>query len=156
MVPRKPECLIVGLGNSYRSDDAVGLVLAGRLKSRMGTNAEVLEFHGEPLDLLDIWSGFRKVILIDAATGGGNPGSIHRFEAHQSPISSRAIHFSSHQLNIPAAIELARTLDKLPPEIIVYGVEAASFSAGTSLSSEVEKALTLLEDQIMKEVRVSE
>jgi len=152
MAEKIAKVLVVGLGNTYRSDDAVGLIVAEKLKGRVGGNVEVVEHGGEPIDLLQLWEGYQKVILVDAVTGGKSPGTIHRFDVHQDPIPAGIIHFSTHQMSLPATIELARTLEKLPQFLLVFGVEAGSFSAGISISPEVKRASEILINQITSEL----
>jgi len=44
--------LIIGIGNEYRSDDAVGLIVARRLKERLADSAIVLEQSGDGAALM--------------------------------------------------------------------------------------------------------
>ena len=46
------------------------------------------------------------------------------------------------------AVELARSLDRLPGRLDVYAIEGASFVAGDSLSPSVERAVAELADQL--------
>jgi hydrogenase maturation protease len=43
MPPAKSGTLIIGLGNEYRRDDAVGLIVARRLKEAAPEHVRVLE-----------------------------------------------------------------------------------------------------------------
>ena len=47
---------------------------------------------------------------------------------------------STHAIDVGAAIELARTLDRLPAELSVIGVEGASFEFDAPLSPAVQRA----------------
>jgi hypothetical protein len=47
-------------------------------------------------------------------------------------------------------IELSRTLGSLPPEVLVFGIEAKNLTVGVGLSSEVEANLR----ELVKEVLV--
>lgn len=137
--------LVIGVGNEYRHDDAVGLVVARRLREKNLQNVIVLEMSGTGAELIEAWRGAEKVILIDAAHSGAEPGKVFRFEAHHQSIPTEFFHYSTHALSVAEAIELARTLGHLPPHIIVYGIEGKDFTMGTGLSPEVEQAaLTVL------------
>ena len=48
---------------------------------------------------------------------------------------------STHALGVAEAIEIARSLGRLPKQVRVYGIEGASFDYGRGLSPEVEKAV---------------
>ena len=69
----------VGVGNPYRSDDGVGLVVAERLRDDAG--GEVITCEQEPLRLLDAWVGADLVLVVDAVSSGADAGTVHRFDA---------------------------------------------------------------------------
>ena len=78
--------LIIGLGNDYRSDDAVGRVVARKLGAESLDGVRILEESGEGAALMDAWQGADFVILIDAVHLGGKPGTIYRIDAHAEEI----------------------------------------------------------------------
>jgi len=45
----KPDILVIGIGNAYRSDDGVGLVAAQRLRDQASKSFRVLEGGGRGL-----------------------------------------------------------------------------------------------------------
>jgi hydrogenase maturation protease len=147
MAPR--QILLAGLGNDYRGDDAVGLVVARRLKAIGGDNVRVVEESGEGATLIEAWKGADLVILIDAVHSGGVAGTIHRFDAETQPIPSRFFHYSTHAFSVAEAVELARALDQLPAKLIVYGIEGKTFDSGIGLSAEAEAAA----DEVLRRVR---
>ena len=49
--------LVIGLGNDYRHDDAVGRVVARRLKAIEGDDVRVVEESGEGAALIEAWKG---------------------------------------------------------------------------------------------------
>lgn len=132
--------LVIGIGNAYRSDDGVGFVVAQQVKEQTSDTVTVAKESGDGVTLMESWEGAPVVILIDAVYSGGKPGTIHRFDAHVQQIPIQFFHYSTHAFGIAEAIELARTLGKLPPCLIVYGIEGKCFEAGVGLSSEVSNA----------------
>src|SRR5215831_3991205 len=112
-----PEILVIGIGNAYRRDDAVGLVAARRLKNRGSRSFRVLEHHGEGTDLMNCWEGANAVILLDAVLSGSKPGTLHRWNAIRRPLPAAAFRGSSHALSLVAAVELARVLRRLPERL---------------------------------------
>jgi hydrogenase maturation protease len=143
------QILVIGLGNDYRGDDAVGRVVARRLKTIEGDNVRVVEESGEGAALIEAWKGADFVVLIDAVHSGGAPGTIHRFDADAQPIPSRFFHYSTHAFSVAEAVELARALGQLPAKLIVYGIEGKTFDSGVSLSVEAEAAA----DKVLRTVR---
>jgi hydrogenase maturation protease len=59
---------------------------------------------------------------------------------------------STHALDVAAAIEFARALGRLPPRLIVYGIEGRSFTVSAGLSPEVERAIKQVLEQLRGEI----
>ena len=133
--------LIIGIGNPYRGDDAVGLRIAQDIKKKSPDHVNVIEKSGEGISLMDSWKDSDAVILIDAVHSGAQPGTIHRFDVHTQTIPTKFFHYSTHAFGVAEAIELARALKQLPKNLIVYGIEGKCFEAGIKLSWEAEKAV---------------
>jgi hydrogenase maturation protease len=149
MPPARAGTLIIGLGNQYRRDDAVGLVAARRLKEAVPEPVRVLEESGEATALMDAWQGADTVILIDALNSGAKPGTVRRLDAHAQSIPAGFFHYSTHAFGVAEAVELARALGQLPPRLIVYGIEGKTFEAGLGLSPEVEKAAQEVVERVL-------
>jgi len=145
--------LIIGLGNQYRRDDAVGLIVARRLKQRAPEHVRVLEESSEGAALMESWKDADAVILIDAVHSGAEPGIFRRLDAHRQPIPTEFSHCSTHTFSVAEAIELARALGQLPPRLIVYGIEGKIFEAGLGLSPEVEKAVQKVVECVLADLR---
>ena len=132
--------LIIGIGNPYRGDDAVGLRVAQDIKKEALVHVTVSEESGDGVTLMESWKNADTVILIDAVHSGTQPGTIHRFDVHTQTIPTKFFHYSTHAFGVAEAIELARALKQLPKNLIVYGIEGKCFEAGIGLSLEVEKS----------------
>jgi hydrogenase maturation protease len=125
--------LIIGIGNEYRGDDAVGLIVVRRLKEHLAGSPTVLEQSGDGAALMEAWQGAEKVIIIDAVMSGAAPGTIHRFDASAQPLPKDAFRCSTHAFGVAEAIELSRALSELPQSLVVYGIEGKNFAAGVGL-----------------------
>jgi len=132
--------VVIGVGNLYRRDDAVGLLIARRVREGVPAQIAVLEESGEGAALLEAWRGAETVILCDAVRSGAEPGTIHRLEADRQPIPSGFFRYSTHAFSVAEAVEMARALGQLPPHLMIFGIEGADFAAGTELSPTVEAA----------------
>ncbi len=149
----KRRLVIIGVGNVYRRDDAVGLIVARRLKAEHLDDVRILEESGEGAALMESWKDADTVILIDAVHSGGAPGTIHRLDAHAQAIPTGFFHYSTHAFSVAEAVELARALNQLPPRFIIYGIEGKDFEAGEGLSPEVEKAVEEVVRLVLCELR---
>ena len=127
-----PPTLVIGLGNAYRGDDGVGLVVTRRLRELALPNVTVREESGEGAALIEAWKNSDTVILVDAVQSGAAPGTVHRLDASRAPVPLRFFHYSTHAFSVAEAVELARALNQLPPRVILYGIEGRDFSAGES------------------------
>ena len=132
--------LIIGLGNDYRSDDAVGRVVARKLGVEALDGVRILEESGEGAALMDAWRDADFVILIDAVHSGARPGTIYNIDAHVEEIPRSFFHYSTHAFSVAEGVELARALGQLPQRLVVYGIEGKNFESGISLSPEIETA----------------
>jgi hydrogenase maturation protease len=125
---------LIGIGNDWRSDDAAGLEVARRLGG--------LALPGEPIGLVEALDGAGDVTVVDAVFSGAAPGTVHEFEAGAEPLPVVLFGSSStHALGLAEAIEIARSLGRLPGRVRVLGIEGVSFGYGRGLSPEVEKAV---------------
>ncbi|MBH0194702.1 MAG: hydrogenase maturation protease [Nitrospira sp.] len=98
---------IIGIGNLFRGDDAVGLLAARRLRQRLDSSVEVLEAEGDGLALLDLMEGADQVMLIDAVKSGGHPGTTVRLDLSKESRWGRLVPCSTHAIGIAEAIDLA-------------------------------------------------
>ena len=131
---------LIGLGNDLRGDDAAGLLVARAARGR-AEGIEVVESSGEPIDLLDAWEGFEAVVVVDAVSSGAEPGTVHRLDAAAGPLPTPFASPSTHALGLAEAVELGRALDRLPPRLVVFGIEGAEFSAGAEPGPAVLEAV---------------
>ena len=144
----REKVLVIGVGNWYRSDDAVGLMLAERIGSLRLPGVTVREESGEGGALMEAWKGFDHVILIDATSSGSPPGSIRCFNCVEN-IPARSLRCSSHIFGVVEAVELTRVLGTLPGTLMIYGIEGEDFSFGTELSPLVSKAVGVVESMVI-------
>jgi hydrogenase maturation protease len=147
------DVLIIGIGNIFRSDDAAGLAAAALLREMQAPGVKVLELEGDLTGLLDGWQGAQKVAVIDAVASASSPGAIFRFAAHEEPLPRQMFAAtSSHAFGVAEQIEIARSLNQLPPCLMVYGIEGKDFTPGADLSPEVREALPRLAEQVRRDL----
>lgn len=146
------DIVIIGVGNEFRSDDAVGILVVRELQRRHREGLRILEADGEGASLIEAWAGAEHLMLIDAVTGPAPPGTILRVDASNARIPSHLFPGSSHTFGVPEAIELARQLNKLPRTTIVYGVVGELFDLGQGLSDKVLKSVPDLLQSIEDEL----
>jgi hydrogenase maturation protease len=144
--------MVVGVGNPWRGDDAAGLAVARRLRELEPPGLEVREHEGEATGLVDAWADAHAVVVVDAASSGAPPGTVWRFDAAAAPLPAGAVRSSTHAFGVPDAIELARSLGRLPGRVEVVAIEGADFSAGATLTPDVARAVEEVAEALSSEL----
>jgi hydrogenase maturation protease len=143
--------VVIGIGNSYRGDDAAGREVARRVQDLVPEELEVVVCGLEPTRLIDAWDGADAAIIVDAVSSEAEPGSVHRFDATSAPLPSREFRSSTHALGIGETIELARAIGRLPSRVVVFGIEGEVFGSGTGLSDRAEDGVERAVDLVLEE-----
>jgi hydrogenase maturation protease len=129
--------VLIGIGNSYRGDDAAGL----RVAEAVGGIA--LE-SPDAARILAAYEGATELVVVDAVESGAAPGSIHRLDASHRPLPASLFTSDSHHFGLAQAIELGRALGRLPDSVKVFGIEGRSFGFEEGISQEVGVAIDVL------------
>jgi hydrogenase maturation protease len=136
--------LLIGVGNEFRNDDALGILVVREIRRRNLPGVTIVERSGEGTALMDTWAGAELVVVVDAIFSGKAPGVIHRLDAAHDEIPRGFFHYSSHAFGVAEAIGMARELSLLPPRVIIYGIEGKEFGEGVGLSDQVVKHIPAL------------
>jgi hydrogenase maturation protease len=149
--------LLIGVGNSYRSDDGIGLAIARALKAEFAGDEDVavLEQTGEGSELMEAWRNAEAVMVFDAVSSGAEPGTIFQLDAQEEQIPSEFFNYSTHAFSVAEAIEMARVLDELPPHCVLFGVEGGCFDAGVGLSEPARCGVEDVIAQVKAELNAS-
>lgn len=127
--------MVIGLGSPDRGDDAVGGVVAERVRNVVGDDVEVLT-REDPTALVHAWQGRHAVVLVDSMISGVPAGTVtvHRAGTRDAPLPTHAFAAAgrggSHAFGLAGAVELSRTLGTLPEHVAIVGIEATTFGYG--------------------------
>jgi hydrogenase maturation protease len=144
--------LIIGCGNLLRGDDAVGPVIVRRLLDRgLPAGVEVADAGTSGMDVAFRMRGMDQVILVDAASTGGEPGSLYRLAGADVETLPPLEGINLHAFRWDHALAIARWALKedYPRQVLVYLIEAESFEFGAPLSRPVELAMDRLVDHLV-------
>ncbi|HEV8461166.1 MAG TPA: hydrogenase maturation protease [Gaiellaceae bacterium] len=145
--------VVIGVGNTYRGDDAAGLAAARELSELVPEGVLVLTTEQEPSRLLDAWAGANVAILVDAASSGDAPGAVKRFDASVDPIPAGVFRSSTHAFGVGDAIEMARALGTLPERVVVYAIEAERFELGAPLSPRAAVGVERVVEAVLEDIK---
>jgi hydrogenase maturation protease len=142
--------MVIGVGNPARGDDAVGLVVAERVRLKE-PEIRVVVHTGDVLDLCEVWKGADLAVVVDAARSEEAAGTILRYDVRDAPLPRVVFRRSTHAFGVADAVELARSMASLPTRLIVYGVIGSQFDFGRVLSPAIERAVDELTEHICAE-----
>jgi hydrogenase maturation protease len=140
---------VIGLGSNH-GDDQAGWKVIDRLRATQTTGVHTLA-AADPLAIADVPACCALLIVVDACRGAGMPGSVHRFVWPDSRLAE-AGGVSSHGLGLVAALQLAETLGRLPPQVVVFTIEAESAARGAVLHPLVEAAIPEVGALVLAEI----
>lgn len=147
-----PEVAVVGIGNLLLSDDGVGVHLVHRLAERIDkSNVAIIDAGTVPELFLLADSRIKKLIFVDAARGGGLPGSVYRFSLDDLEAQSR-LPLSLHDFTLLDELKLLELLGSRLDSVVVIGIEPKTIEFGTQLSPEVEMALPKAIGLVLEEI----
>jgi hydrogenase maturation protease len=147
--------MLIGVGNEFRHDDAVGLFILRNLRDLVPATITTVEASGEGTALIELWQNSHTVYLFDAVFSGAEIATIHRIDAQQQSVPAKFFHYSTHAFSVAEAVELARSLNQLPAKLILYGVEGKNFAMGIGLSEAVKHAAEIVIQQVLSELNIS-
>lgn len=149
-----PSILVLGLGNPLRGDDGVGPRLVEELTRRgLPRGVTALDGGSAGLDLLQVLEGWQRVVVVDAADVGREPGQFVRFTPDQARLAQTADRFSLHNAGLGEILALANALGRTLPHMVIFGVQPAEIGWRQGLSPAVEAALPAMIDAVLEETK---
>ena len=141
---------VVGVGNELMSDDGVGVHLVRCLRDEgHDERIELIEAGTALVAALDLVPPGCHVLVVDAATGGCEPGSIYRLGLDDVG-SGRGI--SLHESSLPEAFAVAELGGGAFHRVVILGIEPGRVDVGTELSPAVARKLPALLDAVRQEI----
>ncbi len=145
--------VVVGFGNLLMGDDGVGVHVVRALAGRaLPAGVELVDGGVASLEVLGALRGAARVVIVDALTGGGEPGAVYRLTPADLGPASATPGLSLHDFSLPQALALLARTGPLPP-IVIFGVEPAAMQTGLELSAPVAAAALRVADLVAAEVR---
>jgi len=126
--------LVIGVGNTLRGDDGVGVHVARALaRQPLPDNVEVLDGGTEGLSLLFEMERADRVVLIDAADMQRPPGEARTFDAAQLEQGTKLRFSSLHGMGVAEVLKLARSVG-VEPEVTVLAIQPGDVGLRDGLS----------------------
>lgn len=139
---------VLGVGNEYRGDDALGVLVVRAMQERLPdrNNLLLLEAGTVPENYCGPLKRYSPhlILVVDAAQMGKAAGEIAWIETRQAG----GICFSTHTLPLPLMLDyLASETGCLTA---ILGIQPADISFGAALSTGVQEAVQTLVDELIE------
>lgn len=150
--------LVAGVGNIFLGDDGFGVEAVRRLGEHpLPAGVELVDFGVRGVHLAyQLLDGYRMLVLLDATSRGGAPGTVYLIEAGEQPVEQAGpALLDGHRMGPDAVLALLATLSAgtggtPPARVLVVGCEPASLAEGIGLSAPVaaavDEAVTVVRD----------
>ena len=144
---------VLGMGNLLMKDDGVGVHVVNALQeapSSEDIELEVIDGATSP-EIALLLDEVDKLVVIDAAWGGGAPGTIYRFRPEDITPDDGILR-SVHQVSLVENLKLMRHLGKGPEDVVIIGVEPEEVDCGLELSPEIQKLMPKIIEVVLEEI----
>jgi len=147
----KPRTVIIGVGNLLMKDEGIGIHTMKALQEmQLPDNVTVIDGGTSP-DIIACTRAGDKLIIVDAARAGGEPGAIYHFQPDDLEDSAGEA-LSVHELGVPQNLRLMLLSGNGPSEVIIIGIEPKDIDWGTELSPELEMSIPKIISVILQEI----
>ena len=152
MTGGRAKCIIVGLGNRYRSDDGVGLAVVEELRKReLPPSVELIDGGMDELGLIEYFESADHVVIVDAVSTGELPGTLCTFLVNDTGLIPAVRNLGLHGFGLADAIALAAKLGPLP-RITIVGIQPKSTAPREELSEIIRFRLLDLIEAVLRAV----
>ncbi len=154
--------LVLGLGNLLLRDEGIGVHVAAQLqKMELPANVEVIDGGTAGMDILLSQEGGYILVVVDAMTGGKQPGTIYRTHFEAQEIDSLNDLFnqtdesriSLHQVGLIDALTVARKMGCAPNETVIIGVEPMDMDTGLEPTDPVKQRIPEIINTVLEEIK---
>jgi len=133
--------LVIGVGSVLRGDDGIGVRSIEALeKEVLPDNVTVEAGDLSGLDLLKFFEDYPRVIIIDAAKMGEEPGTIKVFTPDEIEPATFKDQSSTHGMGLLETLTIAKELE-LYNEIIVVGIEPVHTEYDLELTDTIKQKI---------------
>ncbi|MDJ0737601.1 MAG: hydrogenase maturation protease [Nostocaceae cyanobacterium] len=144
-------CLVIGYGNTLRSDDGVGQIVATKVEEWGLGNITSLAVHQLTPELAELLARVQMVIFVDVyiADGGENQGlQVYRLEVDGNSQMG-------HTANPRSLLGLTEKVYRVVPESWWIVIPGVNFEFGEQLSDVAESGVSVALSEIYKLVNSS-
>jgi len=145
------DVLVLGVGNILLGDEGIGVHVIKELeKEKLPGNVELMDAGTALFSTVHFLKKRKKVIVIDAAKGGGKAGTIYRILPSQIKNEHSKI-LSMHEMGLR---ECLVTLEQegVSQDIVIIGIEPDLIDWGIQLSYRLQQKLPEIVRAVLSEI----
>lgn len=144
---------IIGIGNTLYSDEGVGVHLLPFLEEALSkySHVEIIEGATDGMKLLEPVEEADYLIIIDAINAGRQGGELITIRNDEIP-RYFGIKMSVHQVGFQEVLFAANLQERLPEEMVMFGIQPESLELGVELSDIVKAKLPELVAKVVEQV----
>jgi hydrogenase maturation protease len=145
-----PRTVIIGVGNLLMKDEGVGIHAVRRLQQMdLPATVNIVDGGTSP-DLVAYARRGDRVIIVDAAKAGGEPGAVYRFRPEDLACDAADL-ASAHQLGVVPNLKLLELSGNAPREVVIIGVEPEEIAPGLELTATLAARLPVIVAAVLRE-----
>ena len=154
MIKQNDKTLILGIGNSGRSDDGLGWAFLDKIASFLPDNYDIEYRYQLQIEDAELASHYQSVYFVDACKKQLKDGFFW-----EKALPKETHHFSSHALPLETILYLTQSVYGKQPESYVMGIFGENFDLNIGLSEQAEvylaKALIFFRKNVLSKTRLS-
>jgi hydrogenase maturation protease len=148
--------LVMAVGNILRQDDGFAEAVLERLAELdLPETVELFNAGTSAIDLMGVFAGREKLVVIDAVRGGLAPGTLYRFTPDQVEAGVLPMN-SLHQVGLLETLKIGELVGCKPRATTVIGVQPEATGLGIGLTPKVEGAVEKAVRLVLKEIGATE
>ncbi|HJX12127.1 MAG TPA: HyaD/HybD family hydrogenase maturation endopeptidase [Dehalococcoidales bacterium] len=146
-----PRVVVVGVGNLLLRDEGIGIHAVRALQELdLPPDVKIIDGGTSP-DLIAYTRVGDKLIIVDAARAGGEPGAIYRFRPGDLAGEKGSL-ASAHELGVEHNLKLMSLTGNEPRETVIIGIEPKEIDWGTELSPELRRKVPEIVKVVLREI----
>jgi hydrogenase maturation protease len=146
-----PRIVVIGVGNLLYKDEGIGIHAIKSLQEiSLPPDVKLIDGGTSP-DLIAYTRAGDKMIIIDAAKAGGEPGTIYRFKPEDLD-AGKGILTSAHEMGVVENLNLMALTGNTPKDIVIIGIEPGEIDLGMELSARLKQRLPAIIKVVLKEI----
>lgn len=143
--------LLVGIGSAH-GDDGVGWEVAREVAARLGEQL-VVRCASSPAELLGWLDRIDDLVICDAFENGSACGQVRCWQWPADEIAQTPF-AGTHDLSLPAVLEIAESLGKLPKRVRIWGMGIQPVRRFGPLSAEARQAAATAAERICEALAI--